>query len=156
MSRVFRHVITGLVSILLDAIILRSRLQAGRGRRRRRREGRGREKGAGGRREVSSAPGCRGWAHRASCCCSCCCCRPGTPGPASPEQGTGGSNIICGARPQGGAFTGISRGGGGGLEVLKNEVKDTPRPPPFFGKVLGGVAWAARGLGGGGAAWSEL
>lgn len=39
---------------------------------------------------------------------------------------------------------------------MKDEVKDTPRPPRFPGKVLGGVAWAAQGLGDAGAAWSEL
>lgn len=47
MRRVFRHVITGLVSILLDAIILRSRLQAGRGREGGRREGGGGRGGGG-------------------------------------------------------------------------------------------------------------
>lgn len=133
MRRVFRHVITGLVSILLDAIILRSRLQAGRGRRRRRREGRGREKGAGGRREVSSAPG---RAHRASCRCCCRCCCPGTP-----AQGTArGPSSTCRV-----TFTGKSRGG----EVLTDEVKDTLCSREGF-------AWAARGLGDGGAARSEL
>lgn len=46
--------------------------------------------------------------------------------------------------------------GMGAVEVLKDEVKDTPRPPRFLGKMLGGVAWAAQGLGDGGAARSEL
>lgn len=53
MSKVFRHVITGLVSILLDAIILRSRLLAlsrgggeGEGRRERARRGGGSELGS--------------------------------------------------------------------------------------------------------------
>lgn len=56
MRRVFRHVMTGLVSILLDAIILSSRLQAGRGRRRKEEEEeeRGRRRR---QREVSSALG---------------------------------------------------------------------------------------------------
>lgn len=57
MRRVFRHVITGLVSILLDAIILSSRLQAGRGREAGGRRGGGREAGgAGGELSARLAP----------------------------------------------------------------------------------------------------
>lgn len=82
---------------------------------------------------------------------------PGDSRPRQPRAGHRGlEHHLPGAAAGGRAFTGMSRGGGGGLEVLKDEVKDTPRPPPFLGKVLGGVAWAAQGLGDGGAAWSEL